>query len=857
MVVLVIMASVSYFSLNELIRNARMVSHTQAVIGRLEKMISLLKDAETGQRGYLLTGDEQFLEPLTVSHPQVTLIYRELDSLISDNPRRQQQLDTLQAIVAERYEGIATQVALVQAGRDYDVALLKRGNQLMNEARSRVNRMRDEEYTLLQQRQSSVGRYANYTPWSIIIFSSVAIWVAVVAYHLVWEDLKQMKAAEVEVSRNRALLQGILDISVNGIMVCKSVRNQQNEIEDFELILLNPAAERMAAKAAPVIGKRLSDMMAGGRKHFLFSQYLSVAVTGKEFTTEFFSPTLEKWFHLFTVKFEDGIFITFYDITERKASEEKLARSEALLKDSQSLAHVGSYEWDVVHDTITWSEEHYRIFGYEPGADLKLSYPTVEQMYHPDDRPMVKQAIADALNNTHPFNCEFRVRRPDGDERYVWSTARVDVNREGEPYRLVGTIVDITERKQAEQEVRSKNLELVRTLEELTKAEEQLIELNNGLEQRVQRRTRELKASEERYRFLAESIPAIVWTANPDGAMDYYNQQWTDYTGRPLTESVQWGWLESLHPDDRQRTLDSWQQAIRHECGYDVEHRIRRRDGNYCWFRTRAVAFRDSDGQLSKWFGTTFDINDQKRALEDLQAYQARLSKTNEELRRTNVDLDNFVYTASHDLRAPIANLEAIYDRLSRRLSDRLNESEQTLISLAENSVTRLKQTIGDLTEISRIQKLSDLTSEQVDLNQLIHEVQMDLYGLISQSGARITTRLDVTHIYYPKKDIRSIIYNLLSNAIKYRSPERRASIRLCTRSEGKDVVITVSDNGLGIADEQKHKLFAMFRRLHTHVEGSGIGLYIVKRIVENHGGEITVDSVLNQGSVFTVCIRQ
>ncbi|MFP4342443.1 MAG: PAS domain-containing protein [Cyclobacteriaceae bacterium] len=245
---------------------------------------------------------------------------------------------------------------------------------------------------------------------------------------------------------------------------------------------------------------------------------------------------------------------------------------------------------------------------------------------------------------------------------------------------------------------------------------------------------------------------------------------------------------------------------------------------------------------------------------EELLASNEELRMTNEKLRRVNTDLDNFVYTASHDLKAPITNLYGLMEMLNRELSQasELPSQTQRILEMMDLSVDRFMKTIADMTDISRLQKQGDLPMEEVLLAQVVNDVRMDLAMAIEQSEAILDINLDLCGtVRFAPKNLRSIIYNLLSNAIKYRDPERKPIIRLrCEPTEGFQV-LSVSDNGLGINLNQSNRLFGMFQRLHAHVEGTGVGLYIVKKMLENAGGKIEVESEVGVGTTFKVFFKR
>jgi PAS domain S-box-containing protein len=252
-------------------------------------------------------------------------------------------------------------------------------------------------------------------------------------------------------------------------------------------------------------------------------------------------------------------------------------------------------------------------------------------------------------------------------------------------------------------------------------------------------------------------------------------------------------------------------------------------------------------------------LGDLAHAKEALQMMNTELNSKNKELTRINKDLDRFVYTASHDLKMPVSNIEGLINMLDAYLHKKgLTDSDiQNIFQLINDSVNRFQNTIKELSEISRIQKniLTDI--DKIDVIHCINDVKLDIQNLIQSSGVLILTDyIDCTSIQFSKANLRSIIYNLLSNAIKYRSPDRQLIVEIKTYSKEDFCVIEIKDNGLGMKTDQIKKAFEMFKRLHSHVEGTGLGLYLVKRIIEDAGGKIMVESKEGKGSIFRVFIK-
>jgi PAS domain S-box-containing protein len=251
------------------------------------------------------------------------------------------------------------------------------------------------------------------------------------------------------------------------------------------------------------------------------------------------------------------------------------------------------------------------------------------------------------------------------------------------------------------------------------------------------------------------------------------------------------------------------------------------------------------------------DISEEKRSAEQIKIINENLRRKNEELKRINTDLDNFVYTASHDLKAPVSNIEGLINALEEAESIKSGKSDGAeIIELIKKSIFRFKNTIQDLTDITRMQKNFENLQEPVDVSLIVNEVLEDLSLPIRESGGKITVEVNEPYINFSKSNLKSLIYNLLSNSVKYRSSERLLECKLSVYKSGVYTVLEVADNGLGIPEQLQSKVFGMFKRAHSHVEGSGIGLYIVKRMIENAGGYIELESREGVGTIFRIYFK-
>ena len=294
---------------------------------------------------------------------------------------------------------------------------------------------------------------------------------------------------------------------------------------------------------------------------------------------------------------------------------------------------------------------------------------------------------------------------------------------------------------------------------------------------------------------------------------------------------------------------------------YEAEDWRKRKDDSLFWASVTLTPIFDADSKHIGYNKITGNITRQKELQDKLaERQQSALETKNRELQQTNLDLDNFIYTASHDLRSPINNIEALMSLLKQELiqTDCFSNRTEEFVKRVTNSVDRFKRTIEDLTNISRLQKdfEENAADETVNIKEVYEDIMSDLNYPQSHKPCFISTDFKVNQLKFSTKNFRSILYNLISNAIKYQSPERDCVIHLHTDLEGPYVVLTVKDNGLGISKRNQEQLYTMFKRFHNHVEGTGVGLFMVKRIIENAGGKIAVESQEGSGTTFRVYFK-
>ncbi len=386
-------------------------------------------------------------------------------------------------------------------------------------------------------------------------------------------------------------------------------------------------------------------------------------------------------------------------------------------------------------------------------------------------------------------------------------------------------LTDLTIQKNTEKELKEKN-------EQLQAAQIFTTELNNQLEGKVKERTRELLTSREHFKFLADTIPVIVYTATAGGDIDYFNQQWYNYTGKTFEESKGDGWQSVIHPDDLSNTVITWNRSIKTGEPFKIEDRKQSANGDFRWHLAHALPFKNTDGKIIAWFGVCTDIEDQKKAM-----------------RRK----DEFISMASHELKTPVTSLKAFTQIMMMTFEGQENEMASSMLGKMDKQINKLTGLIADLLDASKANSGQlNFQQEDFDFNELIKEVTDE----IQRTTASHTIELNLTKtetIYGDRNRLAQVIMNLLSNAIKY-SPNADRII-ISTHTKENEIKFCVQDFGIGIPASQHSKLFTRFFRVTDEktntYPGLGLGLFISKEIINRHSGTLDFISTEGKGSTF------
>ncbi|XGV97133.1 MAG: PAS domain-containing protein [Leptolyngbya sp. BL-A-14] len=640
------------------------------------------------------------------------------------------------------------------------------------------------------------------------------------------------------------------------------------------------------------------------------------------------------------------------DITDRKQAETALQQlnqelearvqertatlqaSEARLREAQRIARLGDWEFDLTTQKIIWSQELFRLFELD-STQGEPTYTEHLQSFFPESRAQLEQAVEQAVTLGKPYELELQFRRADGSAGWVLGRGEAVRNEQGAVVKLFGTALDISRRKQAEQAVRE---------------------------------------SEHRFATLAAAAPDAIFRFDASLNCVYANQRWSEMTGRPTEAGMGWGWVDTIHPEDRAQTstdvaqwfqthqpgdvcrhearilrpdgsvvwyfcqmlpetdasgamigyvgtltdisdrkqaeaqlhqvsnrltlaiksgsigiwdwnvvdnvltwdermhelygippnqftnlYEAWanslhpddrllaetaiQQALAGEKDYDPEFRVLHPDGTIRFIKAYALVERNEQGEPQQMIGINYDITERKQAEEALQQLTV-------DLQRSNQELEQFAYVASHDLQEPLRAITSYTQLFAKRYQGQIDEKADKYIHYVIDGAARMQQLIQDLLAYSRVGRY-ELKLRPTDCNGVLQQVTKDLQMTIDETSATLIVD-PLPTILGDSMQVAQLFQNLIGNALKYRG-QAPPIIRVSAREQGDDWLFSIQDNGIGIEPQYAQRIFEIFQRLHTRreYEGTGLGLAICKKIVERHHGSIWVEPQLGQGSVF------
>ncbi|MFN8298697.1 MAG: ATP-binding protein [Chitinophagales bacterium] len=358
-----------------------------------------------------------------------------------------------------------------------------------------------------------------------------------------------------------------------------------------------------------------------------------------------------------------------------------------------------------------------------------------------------------------------------------------------------------------------------------------------------------LKESESRFATLADASPVMIWMTDKDNLCYYFNKAWLDFTGKKFEEELGTGWLKNVHPDDM-ILLNDIAPQLNAYAEYSVEYRLRRKDGTYRHILEIGTPRFLPDSKFAGYMGSCLDISEMKLVQNELSNYA-------NELKRSNEELEQFAYVASHDMQEPLRMIASYIQLIQRGLESGRTDGLTEFMGFVLDGTSRMQALISDLLQFSRVSRKGNPFT-RVDMNETARIAIGHLQQKIKENNATVNFG-SMPVVFGDSFQLIRLLQNLADNAIKFKHPDRKPEINISVEERDSDWLFKVSDNGIGIEDKFYNRIFVIFQRLHTRneYEGTGIGLAVCKKIVERHGGEIWVESEEGKGSTFYFTIKK
>jgi len=526
-------------------------------------------------------------------------------------------------------------------------------------------------------------------------------------------------------------------------------------------------------------------------------------------------------------------FGTASDITAQKLTEQSLKESEERFRSMADASPVMIWTLDESGNSTYYNTRAAEFTGHDE-SDLREG-KSWQVAIHPEDIEYAGALVQNAVKNRIPYKMECRMQRADGNWRWLLNQGIPRFGKDGEFFGFVGSSIDITEHKNSQQE---------------------------------------LQTALEQSRLSKEAAELGTFDMDLEKGTMHWDDRCRILFGISHHDEVTYehDFIKGLHPDDRDRItklIDRLFDRSISNGDYDVEYRtVGAEDGIVRWVRAKGKVHFNTQQKPVRFIGSVLDITEKVTALQRVEAQveertkelaQANetLQKINKELYRSNQNLEEFAHAASHDLKEPVRKIHFFTAQLKEQLQEQLTETQSKAFTRIENASQRMGNLIDDLLLYSHVSQRPH-EQEDVDLNLKVRNTLEDLELDIAEKNAVIDMKkLPVVKGY--RRQLQQLFQNLISNAIKYSKADEPPRIEISSgeAEEGgtRYHVITVKDNGIGFPKEYAEKIFQMFTRLHGKNEysGTGVGLSIVKKVVENHNGFIKVESKVGEGSAFRI----
>ncbi|MEO6683544.1 MAG: PAS domain S-box protein [Ginsengibacter sp.] len=486
-----------------------------------------------------------------------------------------------------------------------------------------------------------------------------------------------------------------------------------------------------------------------------------------------------------------GIIFIANDVTQKVEARKKVEEAEERLRLATDATGIATWDLNLQTRKIIHSKRLAGILGHS--EDTILTHPQMLQQVHPDDSFILDKALKVALK-TGIYSYEARIIKADKSICWIRNRCKIFFDDQKTPIKMLGTLRDITEEKNQQQN---------------------------------------LEASESKFRLLDNTLAQQIWLANPKGHLYYFNQRVLDYSKMKYEELKNEGWLNMVHPDDREENLKVWKDAISTGKEFVFEHRFKRFDGEYRWQQSRALPQRNSAGNIKMWVGSSTDI---------------------QEIKEQEMQKDLFISIASHELKTPLTSIKGYVQILQSMKAGVNKEFLEKSLAIVDKQINKLTQLISELLDVSKIKSGGlEFNKESFEITELIQEVVTEIKHINPEFEIQMDAPEQVI-VYADRNRLGQVLINFLNNAVKY-SPNTRLVKIYCQKNDNT-IKVSVEDSGIGIDKIDHINIFKRFYRVEGRNEktfpGFGIGLFISSEIIQRHNGSIDLKSELGKGSIFS-----
>jgi len=808
----------AYLGTASLIEHEQEMGRDHEIIHALDTILIYVQHAETGQRGYLLTGNEAYLTPYEYGISSLQDALDTLESLVVTDPEQQASMQRLRrnidAKLAELHE---TVVARKSNNAEAALAIVNpdEGQRLMREIRADQGDMEAHQQKLLSQRTQQANLKRSHALSLLVGSIAVAALLFLASGIIVsWELFQSRKDLSTLSESQDFLTQLLAAHPTKSIVIASDGRVMEGQsatspdpTETTAADGINEPFERAIQRLGDFsredsswLGEGISSVIDGDEPHL--QGELSEG-----------SPHSEKYYAInakpVVMEGERCALLCLTDVSPLRSALEAARVSEEVFRLAMNNAPIGMAlvspegKWLRVNRAIC------ELVGYSEEELLVTDFQTIT---HPEDLDKDLALLQQMLRREIDFyHMEKRYIRKNGEHVWILLSVSLVWDNEDKPRYFISQIQDIDARKKAEAA---------------------------------------LQISKERLELALQAGQLGTWDWDVLADEVHYDDRWAEMLGYQLAEvaPLRATWEKAIHPDDKANVMAALEAHLDGETEtYEAEHRLQHKDGSWVWILTKGkVIERDQNGKPLRLCGTHLDVTLQRHAQEELAAFAQALERSNKEL-------EDFAHIASHDLKEPLRGIRNYSTFLLEDYEDVLDEDGQNKLHTLVRLTSRLEDLIEELLHYSRVGR-TEIALQPVNLHEAVTDIVDSIAGWLEEYNGHVIVEdsLPTTHCHQVLA--AEVFRNLITNGIKYNDSERKQIEVGALHHEDGKTVFFVRDNGIGIASRYNETIFRIFKRLHGRDKfggGTGAGLSITQKIVRRHGGRIWLESEEGQGTTF------